>query len=77
MPTIPSNKDYQLWAIKGKKPTSAGVFSVSSEKQKENFFQVLNLAVRDRRDVDAFAVTLEPKGGLPQPSGPMYLLGSL
>jgi anti-sigma-K factor RskA len=25
--------------------------------------------------VDAFAVTLEPAGGLPAPSGAMYLLG--
>jgi len=31
----------------------------------------------DRTRINAFAVTLEPKGGLPQPSGQMYLLGSI
>jgi len=28
-------------------------------------------------DVELFAVTLEPAGGLPQPSGEMYLAGKV
>lgn len=76
LPTVPQDKDYQLWTIKDNKPVNAGVFAVTSEKEKEAFFKVINLAVSEKKDIDAFAVTLEPKGGVPQPTGKMYLLGS-
>lgn len=76
LPLAPADKDYQLWIIKNKKPIPAGVFSVREEKEKENYFKVLALDVTDKKEIDAFAVTLEPKGGVPQPSGTMYLLGS-
>lgn len=76
LPTVPQGKDYQLWIIKNKKPVSAGVFSVTSEKEGGNYFKVMNLEVGEKKDFDAFAVTLEPKGGVPQPTGAMYLLGA-
>lgn len=76
LPTVPQDKDYQLWIIKDKKPISAGVFAVTNEKEKEVFFKVMDLAVSEKKDIDAFAVTLEPKGGVPQPTGKMYLLGT-
>ena len=76
LPLAPTDKDYQLWIIKNKIPIPAGVFSVTDEKEKENFFKVLSLDVTDKSEIDAFAVTLEPKGGLPQPSGAMYLIGN-
>lgn len=75
LPTVPKDKDYQLWVIKDQRPASAGIFAVTDEKEKESFFQVRPLEVADRKDIDAFAVTLEPKGGVPQPTGEMYLLG--
>jgi anti-sigma-K factor RskA len=75
LPRVPEGKDYQLWIIKAQKPVSAGVFAVTNDREKESFFQVRPLEVADRREVDAFAVTLEPKGGVPQPTGEMYLLG--
>lgn len=69
----PPGKTYQLWAIpKGKKPISAGIFAADSTGS-------ASLTVRRLADVDrleTLAVTLEPAGGLPQPSGPMYLVGS-
>jgi hypothetical protein len=74
LPAVPGNKDYQLWVIKGKTPISAGVFSVSDTTA--NFFRIDGLAVTDPREISAFAVTLEPKGGLPAPTGDMYLAGS-
>jgi anti-sigma-K factor RskA len=74
LPALPRNKDYQLWVIKGKTPISAGVFSVSDTTA--NFFRIDGLAVTDPREISAFAVTLEPKGGLPAPTGDMYLAGS-
>lgn len=76
LPSIPEDKDYQLWIIRKKKPEPAGVFAVRDEKERENVFKVIGWNVPDRKDVDAFAVTLEPKGGLASPSGQMYLLGN-
>ncbi|HEY4613039.1 MAG TPA: anti-sigma factor [Bacteroidota bacterium] len=76
LPLAPTDKDYQLWIIKNNIPVSAGVFTVQDEKERENYFKVLSLDVADKSEVDAFAVTLEPKGGLPQPSGAMYLIGN-
>ncbi len=73
LPNIPPDKDYQLWVIKDK-PISAGVFAVSGNE--ENFFKIENLAVTNPGEISAFAVTLEPKGGVPQPTGAMYMIGS-
>jgi anti-sigma-K factor RskA len=72
LPAAPEGKAYQLWAIAGSNaPVSAGVFSVDASGTG-------SLSVRPLpgvATVDAFAVTLEPAGGLPAPSGAMYLLG--
>ncbi|MBI1808195.1 MAG: anti-sigma factor [Ignavibacteria bacterium] len=75
LPAVPKDKDYQLWVIKKQKPISAGVFAVTDQREAESFFKVQLLEVGERSEVDAFAVTLEPKGGVPQPTGDMYLLG--
>jgi anti-sigma-K factor RskA len=74
MPAVPSDKDYQLWVIKDKKPISAGVFAVNDTQS--NFFKIENLAAVDPKEINAFAVTLEPKGGVPQPTGEMYMMGA-
>lgn len=74
LPAVPTNKDYQLWVIKDKKPISAGVFAVNDTES--NFFKIENLAVTNPKEIAAFAVTLEPKGGVPQPTGDMYMMGS-
>jgi anti-sigma-K factor RskA len=72
LPAAPEGKTYQLWAIVGSNaPVSAGVFSVDTTGAG-------NLSVRPLpgvTTVNAFAVTLEPAGGLPAPSGEMFLLG--
>jgi anti-sigma-K factor RskA len=72
LPAPPPGKTYQLWAIAGRDaPVSAGVFSVDARGTG-------SLSVGPLPGVsavNAFAVTLEPAGGLPAPSGEMYLLG--
>jgi anti-sigma-K factor RskA len=72
LPAAPAGKAYQLWAIAGSDaPVSAGVFSVDASGAG-------SLAVRPLpgvATVSAFAVTLEPAGGLPAPSGEIYLHG--
>jgi anti-sigma-K factor RskA len=72
LPATPTGKVYQLWAIVGKNPpVSAGVFTVDAKGT--GSLRVLPLAGVGK--VDVFAVTLEPAGGLPAPSGQMYLAG--
>lgn len=75
LPETTSDKDYQLWVIKDNKPISNGVFTISKNKE-NNFFMITNIAVQDINNIKAFAITLEPKGGVPQPTGKMYLAGN-
>jgi anti-sigma-K factor RskA len=72
LPVPPPGKAYQLWAIAGSNaPVSAGVFSVDAGGTGSLSVGPLPGV----STVNAFAVTLEPAGGLPAPSGEMYLLG--
>ena len=72
LPPAPAGKTYQLWAIAGTgPPVSAGVFAVDAQGTASLRVSPLPGVAR----VDAFAVTLEPAGGLPAPSGPMVLIG--
>jgi hypothetical protein len=69
----PSGKVYELWWItKQKGPVEAATFS--AESGKEVLTRVDPPPVGDR--VLASAVTLEPAGGVPKPTGVMYLKGS-
>lgn len=71
LPPAPAGKTYQLWAIAGGTPLSAGAFDADPKG-------AASLRVRPLsgvEKVDVFAVTLEPAGGLPKPSGHMYLAG--
>ncbi|MAO64379.1 MAG: hypothetical protein CL666_05220 [Balneola sp.] len=74
LPTVPSDKDYQLWLIVNGQPISAGVFAVD-DPQKDNFFKIEQL--QSSANEGAFAITMEPKGGVPQPTGDMYLMGNM
>lgn len=74
VPPPPADKDYQLWFIKDdQSPVSAGVFHFS-ESSEELFFVVNELSAVPSPQSNTFAVTLEPKGGMPQPTGDMFLL---
>jgi anti-sigma-K factor RskA len=69
----PADKSYQLWVIPTNgKPISAGVFSASSGER-----MMMMSKVPEGVDAKAFAVTLEPVGGMPHPTGPMVLMGSV
>jgi hypothetical protein len=69
----PSGKVYELWWItKQKGPVEAATFS--AESGKEVLTRVDPPPAGDR--VLASAVTLEPAGGVPKPTGVMYLKGS-
>jgi hypothetical protein len=73
LPQSPPGKAYELWAIAGAEPIPAGVFRVDDRGRAIFWLPPLPKAKRFNK----FAVTLEPAGGVPKPSGPMHLLGSL
>jgi anti-sigma-K factor RskA len=67
----PSGKSYQLWLVPSSgAPVSAGL--VDSNQQSGAVVVRLTPGLAPK----AFAVTLEPFGGRPQPTGPMVLVGA-
>jgi anti-sigma-K factor RskA len=69
LPECPAGTTYQLWAIHDK-PISIGTFHMDTGETAHLLVKkVLNFT-----DAKTFAVSLEPSGGRPQPTGPMYLL---
>lgn len=74
---IPDDKDYQLWVIKEgvEAPISAGVFNI--ENRPGGTIYIDELVETDRSLINAFAVSIEPKGGMPQPTGDIVLLGAI
>ncbi len=57
LPQTPSDKQYQLWALKDGKPIDLGVFNTDGSIQN----------MKPVAGAQAFAVTLEQKGGSPTP----------
>lgn len=62
MPLAPAGKQFQLWAIVNKKLVDAGVFDTGANVSQQ-LQQMKAVAV-----AQGFAVTLERKGGSPEPS---------
>lgn len=68
----PAGKTYQLWLVPEQgNPISAGVFNAASA-QTDHFMMKLAPGITPK----VFAVTLEPSGGRPQPTGPKVLVGA-
>jgi len=67
----PDDKSYQLWVVPMEgKPISAGVFNPATSDTAHWMAKVPEgIAPK------MFAITLEPAGGMPQPTGPMVLVG--
>ncbi|HEY7532756.1 MAG TPA: anti-sigma factor [Nitrospiraceae bacterium] len=72
LPECPSGTTYQLWAITDK-PSSVGTFHMDSGETAH----MLVKRLPDFSRAKQFAISLEPSGGRPQPTGPVYLTGSL
>lgn len=69
LPECPNGTTYQLWAIR-EKPVSVGMFHLDSGQTAHLLVKPLpNFAIAKK-----FAVSLEPPGGRPQPTGPLYLV---
>ena len=69
---LPAGQTYQIWLIVDGTPVSAGIFDVQADGS----------ARLDGEPLPGFegtvtvAITVEPAGGVAQPTGPMVLLGS-
>lgn len=71
LPIPPSDKQYQLWAIVDGKPVDAGVFDAGQG------IEVIH-KMKNFETAQAFAVTLEKKGGSPSPTlEAMYVIGKV
>ncbi len=66
---LEKDRTYQLWFIADGTPVSAGVFL--AETNGTATVLVDDTAAID--DIQLWAVTIEPAGGVPQPTGPMVL----
>ena len=70
LPALPPNRSYQLWTIVGGKPVSHGVFELGTNGAAQL------LAEPAPGMAEAYAVTVEPLGGVQEPTGPKVLLGT-
>lgn len=69
LPATAPGTTYQLWRIDRDGPISAGTFGVDAQGR-----GLVEIGRLDRpEEIEAWAVTLEPAGGVPQPTGPMVL----
>jgi anti-sigma-K factor RskA len=54
MPKLPSDKQYQLWALIGSKPVNLGLFDLPESN--------VVLKMKNTQEADAFAITIENRG---------------
>ena len=69
LPDVAPDKQYQLWGLADGKPIDMGVFDGN---------EIALIKMKDIPNAQAFAVTLEPRGGSPSPTlTEMYVLGNI
>jgi anti-sigma-K factor RskA len=73
LPSLPQGKAYQLWFIVGNKPPMPGK---TFEPDNNGHGVTKELMPSEALNSPVFAVTVEPAGGVPKPTGPIYLSSS-
>lgn len=71
LPELPPRQSYQAWVIVGGTPTGAGLLEPGPEGQ------YLTRLQQPLVNVDTVALTIEPAGGSPAPTGPIVVAGNL
>jgi anti-sigma-K factor RskA len=72
LPPLPPGRTYQMWVITAQPaPTSAGLLKPDANGRASAVFET----PVDIPTPTAMAVTIEPEGGVPAPTGAMYLVG--
>jgi anti-sigma-K factor RskA len=69
LPRPPAGKAYQLWFIAGGKPMPGKVFMTDES----GMGSLTDHMPKEAMDSAVFAITLEPSGGVPAPTGAIYL----
>lgn len=70
LPTIPTDKQYQLWAIVDGQPVDMGMITPDKDGTL--------IKMKEVENAQAFAITLEPTGGSPSPTlDQMFVLGEV
>ncbi len=73
LPPLPAGRTYQLWVVTAKAPISAGLLTPNAAG---NVSETISTP-QDLPQPVAMAVTIEPAGGVPAPTGEKYLVGVL
>ena len=71
LPPAPAGKAYQVWVVTAQAPISAGLLTPDPSGAGTQFY----MTPADIAPPVAVAVTLEPAGGAPAPTGERYLIG--
>jgi len=73
LPPLPAGRTYQLWVVTAQAPISAGLLVPDAQGSFSDTFNT----PQDIGQPVAVAVTIEPAGGVPAPTGDRYLIGAL
>jgi hypothetical protein len=74
LPAVRENQTYELWWITEKEgPVNAGLFVPGPD----GVGRIQSTVPTNAGAIQAAAVTIEPAGGVPKPTGPMVLIGKL
>jgi anti-sigma-K factor RskA len=73
LPALPPGRIYQLWVVTAQAPISAGLVRPDQTGRVNAVFQT----PPDIPQPVAMAVTIEPDGGVPAPTGDRYLIGTV
>jgi hypothetical protein len=69
LPKPAADKQYQLWAIVDGKPVDAGMVTAEADS--------VLIKMKNIPNAEAFAITLEKKGGSQSPTMPIYVVGKV
>jgi anti-sigma-K factor RskA len=72
LPPLPEGRVYQVWVVTAQAPVSAGLLTPDAAGGGSVYYET----PVDILPPTAVAVTLEPAGGVPAPTGAMYLVGT-
>jgi anti-sigma-K factor RskA len=73
LPPLPAGRVYQLWVVTAQAPVSAGLLRPDAEGRVSTVVET----PADLPQPVAMAVTIEPEGGVPAPTGDRYLIGAV
>jgi hypothetical protein len=73
LPALPPGRTYQLWVVTAQAPISAGLLAPDAAGNVSETFNT----PQDIPQPVAIAVTIEPAGGVPAPTGERYLIGTV